>query len=203
MLIETWAHFTTLLNNLKPALSPYDKTICDMAISWAHDQGNKYLGIDTKDKADATEWLRRIKPQFAGQSYADIDNAQRFLSSLNMSFPPAHWKSSEGCFAHGYYFYGGVCNQEPLLPPPPTPTPPPPEPPPPTPPEPEPPEPEPPEPEPGPPIPPIPGGLNELLDQVEAFYNSLSITEPTKKGIALLARNWLRAIISFQQFISR
>ncbi|GAH05802.1 unnamed protein product, partial [marine sediment metagenome] len=59
-----------------------------------------------------------------------------------------------------------------------------------------------PEPEPEPPTPEIPLGLTGLLKQVEAFYNSIPITQPVKKAIVLVARNWLRAIVSFQEFIA-
>jgi len=196
MLVETWSHFGTVLSAIKIVLSPTDKKTCNQVISWGIQQGNNYFGINVENKNTVWVWLGGLQPQFTGQSKIDVINAGAFLLTLNITKPADYWKTSDGCRAHGYYFYGDTCHAEPLQP---TPRPP-------TPPEPEPlpsPDPEPlPPPDPEPP-PPIPKGLEQLLEQVEEYYKSLTITEPIKKGITLIVRNWLRTIVGFQQWLSK
>ena len=194
MYVETWSHLGIVLTNIRPILSPGDKRMCNIVISWAIKQGNNYFGISEQEKLDANSWIGSIRSQFSGDSNEDLARCMGFLARLNDILPAVYFHTSEGCFAHGYYFYGDACHAEPLQP---TPRPP-------TPPEPEPlpsPEPEPlPPPEPEPP-PPIPKGLEQLLEQVEEYYKSLTITEPIKKGIALIVRNWLRTIVGFQTWL--
>ncbi|GAH28920.1 unnamed protein product, partial [marine sediment metagenome] len=144
-----------------------------------------------------------IKIQFSGESYDDIVRCQGFIGTLNNIIPAQYYYTLEGCAAHNYYFYDGACHAESKpLPPEPPPEPPGPPPEPPTPPGPPGPPPE-PEPEPEPDEPVIPPGLERLLEQVEAFYLTIPITQPVKKAVVLVARNWLRAIVSFQKFIAK
>jgi len=194
MYVETWSHFGTVLTNIRPALSPADKRTCNQVIAWGIKQGNNYFGINEQEKSEVNIWIGSIRNQFSGTSNEDLARCMGFTARLNDVLPAVYFHTLEGCRAHGHYFYGDACHAEPLQPTPRPPTPP-------TPPE---PEPE-PEIEPTPkdiiPPPPIPEGLEELLSQVEEYYKSLTITEPIKKGIALIVRNWLRTIVGFQTWL--
>jgi len=198
MLVETWSHFGTVLNNIKIALSPVDKKTCNQVIAWGVVQGNNYFGINEQEKLEVQGWIESIRNQFSGISNEDLARCWGFVNTLNHVVSTTFYQTSEGCFAHGYYFYDDACHAEPIQiiprpdPIPPTPAPP----------EPIPPEPE-PEPEPTPEPTPLPGIIppwQQILDYaklLDAYLKTLSLTKIIERGIVILFRNWLRVIGAF------
>lgn len=197
MYVEVWQHFKQVLGDVQGALSPTHKQICGVVINWANAQGNNYFGVSESEISEATQWINSIINQFSGVSKNDLIYCVTFLNRLNRTIPAYNYNSTYGCTEHGYYWYDGACHAEAKPKPEPEPEPEPePQP------EPLPPKPMPPKPEPLP-IPPIPPGLEGLLAQVEEFYKTIPVTQPIRKGIVLLARNWLRAIVAFQKFTAK
>jgi len=198
MYVETWSHFGSVLNNIKLALSPTDKRTCNQVIFWGIEQGNNYFGINEQEKSEVNSWIGSIRSQFSGISNEDLARCMGFTARLNDVLPAVYFHTTEGCSAHGYYFYGDACHAEPLQPTPRPPTPPTP----PVPPEPIPPEPKPPEP-PTPEPPPLPGIIppwQQILDYAKLLDNylpTLPLTKVIERGIVILFRNWLRVIGTF------
>ena len=107
MYVETWSHLSTVLNNIKPLLSPSDKQTCNQVISWGIQQGNNYFDINVEERSVVWVWLGGLQSQFTGQSKIDVINAGSFLLTLNTNKPAEYWHTIDGCSAHGYYFYDG------------------------------------------------------------------------------------------------
>lgn len=199
MYVETWIHFGQMLQNIKPALTAYDKDTCNFVLTWSKSQGNKYTGITEKEKSEVSEWLRSIRPQFTGKSFEDIVACQLFIMDLNKTFMADHFKTINGCTDHGYYWYQDRCHTVPqeITPVIPTPRPV------------VPPSPEPipkpiPDiiPTPRPPTPPEPPPIEEnmlayYVDALTEYLKTLPGTKIIERTIVKTLRNWLSLISAF------
>ena len=130
MHVELWGHFKTVLTSIWPLLTYDDKQVCNSVVKWANNLGNHYTDIPSLPINQIKDWLKEIRDQYTGQVRTDLTNAITFLTRLNLKPLPGYYQTQAACSRFGFYFYDGVCNEQPRrIPAPPLPPPKPPPPP--------------------------------------------------------------------------